>query len=422
MASLLLEDSNIMKIGIWVSQSLETEGGGASYENHLISCIDKHIFSQELDCVFLTSDATHLNKTMKPVYLFSPSNPRRKELVLQFLSNIFSFSKKFKRLTKDEKHLRLQSSFRQFLKCHRIDTLYYPSQHSGFFLPEIPVIATNWDIGHLSTYPFPELTEPITFEFRTDWYSKDLNKAFFVVAESQAGREELAQFTHIGKHKIRVVPLFPGQCIYEKEKQDLLEKHGLDRGKFFFFPSQFWPHKNHVTLIDAFQIILKRHPEFKLVLSGSDKGNFDHVFQYTLQSNIQDRVIFPGFVTKQCIATLYRNAAALVMPTFLGPTNMPLLEARELRCPVLCSDLKGHREMMGEGALYFQPENANDIAAAMEHVISKQFSDDLLRKADAERKKTVFTLDNTMRCLEETFLEMHTLRKGWPSFHEKETM
>ena len=59
----------------------------------------------------------------------------------------------------------------------------------------------------------------------------------------------------------------------------------------------------------------------------------------------------------QCILGL---ADALVMPTFLGPTNIPPTEAWGLRIPVLYSSLlKNHGK---EAALYFDVFKAEELA------------------------------------------------------------
>ena len=70
----------------------------------------------------------------------------------------------------------------------------------------------------------------------------------------------------------------------------------------------------------------------------------------------------PEGLTEEEIASFYKHALALVMPSYLGPTNIPLIEAREFNCPVLCSDLDGHKEILGSEAIYFPPNNVIKIS------------------------------------------------------------
>ena len=100
-------------------------------------------------------------------------------------------------------------------------------------------------------------------------------------------------------------------------------------------------------------------------MSGADKGNLTYIKEVIKQNHLENNVVFTGFVSDEAIYTFYRNAIALVMPTYLGPTNMPLLEAYYLGCPVVCSNLAGHKEQMGDKAIYFDARNAEEIAYKM---------------------------------------------------------
>src|SRR5438046_4508110 len=59
---------------------------------------------------------------------------------------------------------------------------------------------------------------------------------------------------------------------------------------------------------------------------------------------------------------LYSQAACLVMPSFFGPTNIPVLEAWAFGCPVLTSDIRGVREQVGDAALLADPTSVESIA------------------------------------------------------------
>ena len=67
-----------------------------------------------------------------------------------------------------------------------------------------------------------------------------------------------------------------------------------------------------------------------------------------------------GYVPDEELPALYRRARALVMPTFLGPTNIPPLEAFACDCPVAISGIYGMPEQLGDAALYFDPVGNGD--------------------------------------------------------------
>ena len=96
------------------------------------------------------------------------------------------------------------------------------------------------------------------------------------------------------------------------------------------------------------------------------------------------------------------------MPSFLGPTNMPPMEARALNCPVLCSDHLGHKEQLGDGAIYFNPNSSDEIYDAMKRILDPEFRSSLLEKAENELEVTRFRSDKVMSILEDNLQEVAT--------------
>jgi glycosyltransferase involved in cell wall biosynthesis len=62
------------------------------------------------------------------------------------------------------------------------------------------------------------------------------------------------------------------------------------------------------------------------------------------------------------LESFYKNALALVMPTYFGPTNIPPLEAFHWGCPVCYSDLPGLREQVGDAAFLMDLEDPGSLA------------------------------------------------------------
>jgi glycosyltransferase involved in cell wall biosynthesis len=236
-----------------------------------------------------------------------------------------------------------------------------------------------------------------------------LGKAFAVFCESESGRKELLHYTSINEERVFVVPLFPGKVVEQNLSavaQGLhLKKYGVVKNEFFFYPAQFWSHKNHYNLLLAFHQIHKKYPSIKLLFTGADKGNKEYIREVISNLGLEKRVLMPGFVTNEEVYSFYKNALALVMPTFLGPSNMPLLEAETLGCPVICTDLPGHREMLGDRAFYVQPQDPQSICSGLEaHIHPRQH---------VPRVNTVFNLENAVKQIETNFLKLKARRKAF---------
>lgn len=67
---------------------------------------------------------------------------------------------------------------------------------------------------------------------------------------------------------------------------------------------------------------------------------------------------------------LYRNAVALIFPSFEEGFGIPLLEAVSVDLPVLCSDIPIFREIMGDQAIYFDPTSDVDFRAVLDRFLS----------------------------------------------------
>jgi glycosyltransferase involved in cell wall biosynthesis len=180
-----------------------------------------------------------------------------------------------------------------------------------------------------------------------------------------------------------------------------------------FYPAQFWPHKNHARLVQALGL-LKRERHFKIpvVFCGSHteeirEHTFHEVMSLSSQLGLEKEVHYLGFVPDEDMSGIYAAAVALVMPTFFGPTNIPILEAWAFGCPVLTSDIRGVREQVQEAAILVDPRSVEAIADG----IYRLWTDESLRctLAHLGRKRVAsYTPDDFRRQLIDIMEEAKT--------------
>ena len=394
-----------MKIGVWILADYKPQmGGGFSLYEKLIRQIDEFHFSDEIEVCFVGHNPSSNYNFSKKYYCINPL----KALPSFITSYTSHYAHKSKWLSKREHSLLCEN---------KIELIYYPVQ--GFCkVANFPFIATNWDIGHKSLYAFPEVNMNGTFEYREKWYGKDIYKALLVFAESEAGKEELLYYTRLNPDRVVVVPLFAGGVVEVKVDEltqfEKLKNFNLKPNNYFFYPAQFWAHKNHYNLLKAFKNF-SANQNIDLVLSGSDKGNKKYIEQLAQQLCIAEKVKFLGFIDNESMVSLYKNARAMIMPSFLGPTNMPLLEALAFDCPVLCSDLKGHREQLKDGAVYFNPSDTDEMTGAMKAVAAETFRAELLMKAQKVKSENCFTVSKAIAAINQHFIRIKSIRKTWGS-------
>jgi glycosyltransferase involved in cell wall biosynthesis len=195
-------------------------------------------------------------------------------------------------------------------------------------------------------------------------------KALAIIENSSFGKEKLTKLYQVDPNRIVVIPFYPYLIVDAgikkltvKNNKELLALYKISE-KYLFYPAQFWPHKNHIYLLDALKILKEKHNIcLDLVLCGSDKGFEDQVRKVAIKLGLGEQIKILGFIPDDHLIGLYLNAIALTFPTYFGPTNLPPLEAAALGCPVIYSDTPEFRKQMGDAALYCNlthPESLSD--------------------------------------------------------------
>jgi glycosyltransferase involved in cell wall biosynthesis len=394
-----------LRVGVWLYEDIKPEEGGwYSYYSQLINKIGEYTF-KDAEIVFLSDSAAAYRGKVINVHVIERDLKKKFRIYRMLLKccNFFDFGHvRFKNLLK--KKIR-DDERRLHRELYAVaDVIYYPVQRCNF--PFFPYIYTQWDWGHISMFAFPEVSMNNRFESRKKWHDNIVQKALFVFTESNTGKQEAIRYLNLNADRIKVVPLFPSSIVDKKITP--VKPESIGENLFFIhYPAQYWAHKNHYNLIIAFKEIVKEFPHLKLILTGSDKGNKSYILSLIKELLLTSNVLDLGFVKLEELKWIYLNSQGLVMPTFLGPTNMPLLEAAELQCPVACSHLKGHVEQLAEYGYYFNPLKPEEIAAAVRLMISDK------QKGIMKKYTSIFNIDNTMKAIDEAFSEIRDIRFCW---------
>lgn len=408
-----------LKVGVWLPANYKPEeGGGYSYFDLLIEHIDQYIFDDRIDICFISSSKISLRAFKKPLIVLKdkvrvPFYLRAACMAIVIFPKIGKMLKRFvDSLITDKRN----AKFVEQLYKNKIDLIYYPLQ-SQCAIKDFPFISTNWDLGHITSFAFPEVNMNGIHEDREIFYKKILPRALCIFAESQAGKSELVKYLNIPEKKIKIVSLFPGRVVFENIpinlRMEKLRGLGLRDQQYFFYPAQYWAHKNHYGLLNAYKIVLQQLNKLKLVFCGGDKGNLSYVKNIIEELQLKESVYILGFVENDLMYSLYKHALALIMPTYIGPTNMPLLEALMLNCPILCSDLRGHRELLGDAALYFPPSDINSMADSMIKINNQHNREELLSKGSQRKLFVDFSVTNSVKQIEENLREIIPIRRCW---------
>jgi glycosyltransferase involved in cell wall biosynthesis len=136
---------------------------------------------------------------------------------------------------------------------------------------------------------------------------------------------------------------------------------------YLFLPAAVERHKNIEVIIDA----LAHVSEAKLELwvaghSLLDPGHRAVLERRAAVAGVAPRVRFLGPVPYRDVLRYYRGAAAFVFPSFIETFGHPLLEAMVVGTPAVVSDIPAFREIAGDAALYFAPDDPRALARAID--------------------------------------------------------
>ncbi|MCX8108652.1 MAG: glycosyltransferase family 4 protein [Verrucomicrobiae bacterium] len=254
----------------------------------------------------------------------------------------------------------------------------------------VPYVFPVHDLQHRLQPEFPEVSADGEWERREYLFKNGCINAAAILTDSEVGKEDVINCygsDGVAADRVHVLPYapLPRPKVGKELQAQIARKYNLPP-RFLFYPAQFWPHKNHVRLVNAIGRLRSRHHlEIPLVLCGDASGPLrtavrDEVLKVARQQGIESSIFLLGYVNDLEIAALYQMATALAFPTFFGPTNIPVLEAWATGCPVITSNIRGCREQAGNAAILVDPRCVDSIAEG----ICKVWTDPDLRKSLAE--------------------------------------
>lgn len=252
------------------------------------------------------------------------------------------------------------SPLSRLIKLLQPDLVYFTSTNLHAMAPlNIPSIFTIWDLGHRELQRFPEFSSWSENWLRERLIKRALHQSLVTVTDSE----------YTGHNLERLYEVQPNQwvslgmaLVCTKSSEEIAEP--LPQA-YFLYPAQKWAHKNHDVLLEAILEVRKTRPDVQLFLTGSNKAGSERLNRRIGEMASAGIVKDFGYVSDDQTRDLIRNATAITMPTFLGPTNLPPLEAAVLGVRSLVSNVHHFDEQVSEYLTELPPDSPELWARAM---------------------------------------------------------
>jgi len=242
----------------------------------------------------------------------------------------------------------------------------------------VPSILTVHDIipleikNYFSYSQMPFLSK-FSYLFRL---TTSIFKANKIVTVSSYVKKELAEKLRVSSIKIQTI--HSGSPSFDKEGR-LPDK--LKNQKYILNNGGIDVRKNLNRLIDAFAIFHKKHLDYRLVITGNNKGIVRQLKKQVAKLKLGHSIVFTGYLDNGSLVAVIKNAEIICYPSLSEGFGFPVLEGFGLGIPVISSNLSSIPEIAGNAAILINPKNIVEIYRAMEKCIS----DKKLRKSMVSR-------------------------------------
>jgi glycosyltransferase involved in cell wall biosynthesis len=193
-----------------------------------------------------------------------------------------------------------------------------------------------------------------------------------IVTVSEVSKRDIVDILDVDPAKVAVTWQPSDLAPLATEERDsvprVLGKFGLSPGGYALFVGALEPKKNLRRLIEAF---LETDSDLPLVIVGRRAWLWenDAAFVETLGAKARARLKFLGYAGREDLRRLYAGAQMFLFPSLYEGFGLPALEAMSAGCPVVTSNTSSLPEICGDGALYADPHDRDDIRARIEQLM-----------------------------------------------------
>ena len=279
----------------------------------------------------------------------------------------------------------------------KLDFLHVPHFNAPLFYPGKLILTVHDLIKHDSKGPETTTRQRWLYSVKRLGYLSLTNliakKATHILVPSNFVKEDVAKRLHVPLEKITVTYEAASGSIKEvvlspEEKNAVFNQYHLSQ-PFVVYTGSVYPHKNVDLLIQAIEKHNRdREVDLQLALICSRSVFWERLNQKIQTKNLQHWIKLLGFVNDEDVSKIYSLALALVHPSKMEGFGLTGLEAMGVGLPVISSNASCLPEVYGDAALYFNPNDSDDLVSCLETLIKDQeLRNDLSTKGYLQARK-----------------------------------
>lgn len=246
------------------------------------------------------------------------------------------------------------------------DLFFSPGYNTPLFC-RAPFIFVIHDLSHIYC---PENSSLGTRLYYATLMKRACQRADNILTVSEFTKKQIVEWSGVSSEKVCNVSCGVGSTYQPGSKT-----FGLPF-PYLLCVSNRKRHKNEFRIVEAFGKA-DLDSRIHLVFSGRPTS---HLSRWIEANQVGSRVDFVGPVPEQRLPSLYRGALAMVFPSLYEGFGLPVLEAMACGTPVVTANVTAMPEVAGDAALLVDPTSVDQIAEAIERVVSDRSLREVLRE------------------------------------------
>ncbi|MEY2596905.1 MAG: hypothetical protein RI965_2177 [Bacteroidota bacterium] len=314
------------------------------------------------------------SKTYLSEFIHAAAQLNQSDAELVQLYPIFPLIRLNGKLGKLIKHLQFffwkQISLPLSVKLKNCDVLIC----TDYFLPSIKFNIKHIVVFHDAFFwEYPEHYGTFWLKLFHSWAVPSAKNAEVILTPSHYVKNRLIHFMEVKREKISVVFEAPKSFINDHNKGASTSFSNCS--PYLLHVGALNKHKNLPRLIKAFKLAIASSGEsWNLMLVGgkvhsSKDDDSSLIIQTIHQEGLVDRVHLIGHVDDKELEEYYKNAKGYIFPSYNEGFGLPMLEAMKFNLPIAAANNTCLPEIGGNGAIYFDPFDVNEIAQAILQII-----------------------------------------------------
>jgi glycosyltransferase involved in cell wall biosynthesis len=267
------------------------------------------------------------------------------------------------------------------------DVLFTPYVAPPLFpFPNIPAIYSIHDLQHVH---FPQFfNEEMKLERKANFAATEWHAAMIQATTRQMRDEFLDYYPLLTPERVVIIPEGVNVDAYTNEdgREDVRLRYRLPE-KFIFYPAQFWPHKDHITILKALSRLKQQGIIISLVLTGAKSPLTESLLEFAAQDGLDGQVYYLGVVPYEDVIALHRAARFLVTTSLYEAGSIPMLEAAAAGTAIIGSGIPSHTEHSEELQMQLFPPSDDAALAALLH--KSWGDDDLIARQVAYNRQAI---------------------------------